>query len=90
MDGFINSPRELIADEINGLIQQFVQTAKIAEQAGFSGVQIHAAHGYLLSHTTTAAETNEAVVWKTYALPFGNIRSHPCRCWQRFLSGRKT
>jgi len=94
MDGFINPPRELTADEINGLIQQFVQTAKIAEQAGFSGVQIHAAHGYLinqfLSHTTTAAETNEAAVWKTYALPFGNICRHPCRCWQRFLSGRKT
>ena len=49
MDGFINPPRELSADEINGLIQQFVQTAKIAEQAGFSGVQIHAAHGYLIS-----------------------------------------
>ena len=31
MDGFINPPRELTADEINGLIQQFVQTAKIAE-----------------------------------------------------------
>ena len=27
MDGFINPPRELSADEINGLIQQFVQTA---------------------------------------------------------------
>ena len=49
MDGFIKPPRELTADEINGLIQQFVQTAKIAEQAGFSGVQIHAAHGYLIS-----------------------------------------
>ena len=49
MDGFINPPRELTADEITGLIQQFVQTAKIAEQAGFSGVQIHAAHGYLIS-----------------------------------------
>ena len=49
VDGFIKPPRELTADEINGLIQQFVQTAKIAEQAGFSGVQIHAAHGYLIS-----------------------------------------
>ena len=49
MDGFIKPPCELTADEINGLIQQFVQTAKIAEQAGFSGVQIHAAHGYLIS-----------------------------------------
>nr|WP_282097081.1 hypothetical protein [Haemophilus influenzae] len=49
MDGFINPPHELTADEINGLIQQFVQTTKIAEQAGFSGIQIHAAHGYLIS-----------------------------------------
>lgn len=49
MNGFINPPRELSADEINGLIQQFVQTAKIAEQAGFSGVQIYAVHGYLIS-----------------------------------------
>ena len=49
MDGFINPPRELTADEINGLIQQFVQTTKIAKQVGFSGVQIHAAHGYLIS-----------------------------------------
>ena len=29
MDGFINPPRELSADKINGLIQQFVQTTKI-------------------------------------------------------------
>ena len=38
MNGFINPPRELTADEINELNQQFVQTAKVAEQAGFSGV----------------------------------------------------
>ena len=38
MAGFINPPRELTADEINELNQQFVQTAKVAEQAGFSGV----------------------------------------------------
>ncbi|WP_434321789.1 NADH:flavin oxidoreductase/NADH oxidase family protein [Haemophilus influenzae] len=49
MDGFINPPRELSANEINRLIQLFVQTSEIAEQAGFSGVQIHAAHGYLIS-----------------------------------------
>ena len=74
MDGFINPPRELTADEINGLIQQFVQTAKIAEQAGFSGVQItpHTAISSAnFSHrTTTAAKTNGAVVWKTVCASF--------------------
>lgn len=49
MDGFINPPRALQAVEIQQIIAEFVRTAQIAEQAGFSGVQIHAAHGYLIS-----------------------------------------
>lgn len=49
MDGFINPPRELKETEIELLIQQFITTAQIAEKAGFSGVQIHGAHGYLIS-----------------------------------------
>ena len=74
MDGFINPPRELTADEIIGLIQQFVQTAKIAEQAGFSGVQFTprtAISSANSSHrTTTAAKTNGAAVWKTVCASF--------------------
>ncbi|USZ14114.1 NADH:flavin oxidoreductase/NADH oxidase family protein [Moraxella sp. FZFQ2102] len=49
MDGFINPPRELSDNEIEMIIRQFVHTAQIAEKAGFSGVQIHGAHGYLIS-----------------------------------------
>ncbi|QXH44305.1 NADH:flavin oxidoreductase/NADH oxidase family protein [Pseudomonas xanthosomatis] len=43
------APRALTEDEIAGIIQRFARTAALAEQAGFSGVQVHAAHGYLLS-----------------------------------------
>lgn len=39
----------LTTDEIKGVIEQFAQTARLAKQAGFGGVQIHAAHGFLLS-----------------------------------------
>jgi 2,4-dienoyl-CoA reductase-like NADH-dependent reductase (Old Yellow Enzyme family) len=43
------TPRALRADEIDTLIQRYATTARIAQSAGFSGVQIHGAHGYLVS-----------------------------------------
>ena len=42
-------PTPMTDDEILSLIQRFVTTSKRAVEAGFNGVQIHAAHGYLLS-----------------------------------------
>ena len=42
-------PRAMTEQEIEVLIQRFVATSKQAESAGFTGVQIHAAHGYLIS-----------------------------------------
>ncbi|MGW0035185.1 NADH:flavin oxidoreductase/NADH oxidase family protein [Gordonia sp. NPDC003376] len=40
-------PRELTVDEIGGVVRRFVTSAGIAKKAGFTGVEIHAAHGYL-------------------------------------------
>lgn len=42
-------PKQMTEDIIHHVIQRFITTAKLAEQAGFDGVEIHAAHGYLLS-----------------------------------------
>lgn len=42
-------PRELGHEEILGIIQRFATAAKICEKAGFEGVQLHGAHGYLIS-----------------------------------------
>lgn len=42
-------PHEVTRDEINGLVQKFVETAKRAVQAGFDVIEIHGAHGYLIS-----------------------------------------
>ena len=42
------TPRALELDEIPGLIQSYVDGAKRAVAAGFDGVEIHSANGYLL------------------------------------------
>ncbi|MGR5065190.1 NADH:flavin oxidoreductase/NADH oxidase family protein [Photobacterium sp. DNB22_13_2] len=44
-----NTPRALTEDEILVIIQKFATSAQLAKQAGFTGVQIHGAHGYLVS-----------------------------------------
>jgi len=46
---FFNKPRELTTVEVKEVINRFVTTAAIAKKAGFTGVQIHGAHGYLVS-----------------------------------------
>ena len=43
------TPRELREDEILEIIQRFARAAQICEKAGFEGVQLHGAHGYLIS-----------------------------------------
>lgn len=40
---------ELTIDEIHHVPSEFAMTARLAQKAGFGGVQIHAAHGFLLS-----------------------------------------
>jgi 2,4-dienoyl-CoA reductase-like NADH-dependent reductase (Old Yellow Enzyme family) len=42
-------PRALLSHEIDDIAERFVSAAVILERAGFSGVQIHAAHGFLLN-----------------------------------------
>eukprot|EP01060_Flectonema_neradi_P011044 TRINITY_DN180_c2_g1_i1.p1 TRINITY_DN180_c2_g1~~TRINITY_DN180_c2_g1_i1.p1 ORF type:complete len:444 (+),score=88.73 TRINITY_DN180_c2_g1_i1:62-1393(+) len=42
-------PRAMTNEEIKEAITKFGDTASLAEEAGFDGVQIHGAHGYLIS-----------------------------------------
>ncbi|WP_226052778.1 alkene reductase [Dickeya chrysanthemi] len=40
-------PRALETDEVSGIVEDFRQAAENAKRAGFDGVEIHAANGYL-------------------------------------------
>ncbi|HQV41140.1 MAG: NADH:flavin oxidoreductase/NADH oxidase family protein [Moraxellaceae bacterium] len=46
---FFTTPRELVEAEIEDIIRRFGLAAAVAKKAGFTGVQIHGAHGYLVS-----------------------------------------
>jgi 2,4-dienoyl-CoA reductase-like NADH-dependent reductase (Old Yellow Enzyme family) len=49
-EDFLEGPaREITTDEIEMLIDAFAQAARRAKAAGFDAVQIHSAHGYLVS-----------------------------------------
>ena len=42
-------PRELALEEIKGIIEAYQNAARRTREAGFDGVEIHSAHGYLLN-----------------------------------------
>jgi 2,4-dienoyl-CoA reductase-like NADH-dependent reductase (Old Yellow Enzyme family) len=56
-------PRALREDEILDFIQRFAQVAGIARECGFSGVQVHGAHGYLLSSFLSPVTNRRTDAW---------------------------
>ena len=39
----------MTSEDIEDVIERFVFVAKVAKEVGFTGIQLHSAHGYLLS-----------------------------------------
>ncbi|MDF3931814.1 NADH:flavin oxidoreductase/NADH oxidase family protein [Pseudomonas citronellolis] len=56
-------PREMSESDIAEVIARFARAAALAEQAGFSGVQVHAAHGYLLSQFLSPLSNRRQDCW---------------------------
>ena len=57
------SPRVMAEVEILGIVRAFGQAARRAREAGFDGVQIHGAHGYLVTQFLSPATNRRDDRW---------------------------
>jgi 2,4-dienoyl-CoA reductase-like NADH-dependent reductase (Old Yellow Enzyme family) len=58
-----NTPRALEPEEIETIIQKFGTAARLAKETGFGGVQIHGAHGYLVSQFLSSRHNQRQDKW---------------------------
>ena len=57
------TPRELTSAEIEEIIERFATSAAVCETAGFDGVQIHGAHGYLVAQFLSPLSNQRTDEW---------------------------
>ncbi|MGH8516178.1 MAG: NADH:flavin oxidoreductase/NADH oxidase family protein [Panacagrimonas sp.] len=65
---FFPVPRELTNTRIEEIVTRFGNTAAIARKAGFDGVQLHGAHGYLISQFLSPHHNQRDDAWGGSAL----------------------
>jgi 2,4-dienoyl-CoA reductase-like NADH-dependent reductase (Old Yellow Enzyme family) len=58
-----NTPRALSDIEILEIIERFAYAAKVCKESGFTGVQIHGAHGYLVSQFLSPTHNQRTDKW---------------------------
>jgi 2,4-dienoyl-CoA reductase-like NADH-dependent reductase (Old Yellow Enzyme family) len=60
---FFSEPRELEIAEIEEIIDRYAATAALAKRAGFGGVQVHGAHGYLCAQFLSPITNRRSDRW---------------------------
>ena len=61
--GQFGEPEPMSEDDIEAVITGFARCAKVLVDAGFTGVQLHAAHGYLLSQFLSPRSNQRSDQW---------------------------
>lgn len=56
-------PRELETSEVWEIVNKFARSAELAKKVGFTGVQIHAAHGYLVNQFLSPSHNQRTDEW---------------------------
>lgn len=57
------TPSAMTAEQIGATVRRFAATAARAQEAGFDGVEVHAAHGYLLSQFLSPLVNRRTDAW---------------------------
>lgn len=63
MAAFFETPQEATQAEIQDIIERFGRTAAICKKAGFGGIQIHGAHGYLINQFLSPHHNQRTDQW---------------------------
>ena len=79
-------PAEMTLQQIRQVTEWFAQAALRAKQAGFDGVELHSAHGYLLNQFSPRWPTREPMrtvpsQWKTASASIGRSSGRYARLW---------
>jgi 2,4-dienoyl-CoA reductase-like NADH-dependent reductase (Old Yellow Enzyme family) len=61
--GLFGQPNAMSEDEIAQVIEKFATAARVCKETGFTGVQIHAAHGYLLASFLSPSANQRSDQW---------------------------
>jgi len=61
--GLFGKPKAMSEADISNTIKGYIKAAKITKEAGFNGIQIHAAHGYLISQFLSPLTNKRTDEW---------------------------
>ncbi len=61
--GMFARPRAITAEEIHDAIRRYAHVAAVAKETGFTGVQVHGAHGYLISQFLSPVTNRRTDEW---------------------------